>query len=535
MGTDSCGILIENAQEIHAGTYSAKAVGTTNGNYVLAADAETTKAYTIAPKPIALTWKGTEARAYDGNASNVTAEVSGILAGDSCSVTVIGGNEVVPGTYTATAVSLGNGDYELSKEGTTQSYEITKRIAEIGFTGTGDRTYDGKASSVQAVVTNLVSGDTCSVTVTGGDAVHAGTYIASAVSISDTTKYELKETKTQTYTILPKAVTVSWKDTTKTYDGKALTPKAEVTGLAAGDTCKVTAVEGTTRKDAGTYTVTAKGLDNSDYVLSGDVKTTCTILPKTAAFTWKGTAARTYNKKASNVQAAVSNLVAGDTCTVTVTGGKAKDAGTYTAEVTALGNANYEIPKDASVSYTIRKASQTVTVKEKTVTAAAGKTVSLKAKASGKGKLTYKSSSTKLATVNTKGTVTGKRAGKVTVTVTAGETKNYKKAVQKVTVYVTPQKMGTAALSSKQKGKLTVKWKKLAGVSGYELEYSTSSKFTVSTTKKVVLKSSASTKTISKLKAGKKYYVRIRAYKSMGGKKYYGAFGKASVITVKKK
>lgn len=161
--------------------------------------------------------------------------------------------------------------------------------------------------------------------------------------------------------------------------------------------------------------------------------------------------------------------------------------------------------------------------------------MSLKAKASGKGKLTYKSSSTKLATVNTKGTVTGKRAGKVTVTVTAGETKNYKKAVQKVTVYVTPQKMGTAALSSKQKGKLTVKWKKLAGVSGYELEYSTSSKFTVSTTKKVVLKSSASTKTISKLKAGKKYYVRIRAYKSMGGKKYYGAFGKASVITVKKK
>ena len=80
-----------------------------------------------------------------------------------------------------------------------------------------------------------------------------------------------------------------------------------------------------------------------------------------------------------------------------------------------------------------------------------------------------------------------------------------------------------------------MKWKKLAGVSGYELEYSTSSKFTVSTTKKVVLKSSASTKTISKLKAGKKYYVRIRAYKSMGGKKYYGAFGKASVITVKKK
>ena len=168
-----------------------------------------------------------------------------------------------------------------------------------------------KASSVQAVVTNLVSGDTCSVTVTGGDAVHAGIYTASAVSISDTTKYELKETKIQTYTILPKAVTVSWKDTTKTYDGKALTPKAEVTGLAAGDTCKVTAVEGTTRKDAGTYTVTAKGLDNSDYVLSGDVKTTCTILPKTAAFTWKGTAARTYNKKASNVQAAVSNLVAG--------------------------------------------------------------------------------------------------------------------------------------------------------------------------------------------------------------------------------
>ncbi len=49
-------------------------------------------------------------------------------------------------------------------------------------------------------------------------------------------------------------------------------------------------------------------------------------------------------------------------------------------------------------------------------------------KPKAKGKITYKSSNTKVATVNSKGKVKIKGTGKVTITITAKETSAYKKA-----------------------------------------------------------------------------------------------------------
>lgn len=85
---------------------------------------------------------------------------------------------------------------------------------------------------------------------------------------------------------------------------------------------------------------------------------------------------------------------------------------------------------------------------------------------------------------------------------------------------------------SSAKKKLTVKWKKNAKASGYQVQYSTSSSFTKKTTKTV---SGASTlsKTISGLKSGKKYYVRVRSYKKVKGEKYYSAWSTVSSVTVK--
>lgn len=81
----------------------------------------------------------------------------------------------------------------------------------------------------------------------------------------------------------------------------------------------------------------------------------------------------------------------------------------------------------------------------------------------------------------------------------------------------------------------TVYWKKVKDVSGYEISYSTSSKFTKKTTKSKVVKKASSTKlTVNKLKAKKKYYVRIRAYKTVKGVKYYSEWSaKQSVVTKK--
>ena len=66
------------------------------------------------------------------------------------------------------------------------------------------------------------------------------------------------------------------------------------------------------------------------------------------------------------------------------------------------------------------------------------------------------------------------------------------------------------------------------------LEYSTSKKFTSKTTKKVTFKKGTTKKTtLKKLKSKKKYYVRIRAYKTVNGKKAYGSYSSVKSVTVK--
>ncbi len=86
------------------------------------------------------------------------------------------------------------------------------------------------------------------------------------------------------------------------------------------------------------------------------------------------------------------------------------------------------------------------------------------------------------------------------------------------------------APSSKKTGKMTVKWKKSASVSGYQIQYSVSQKFTGSKT----VSTSATTKTLSGLKKGKTYYTRIRTFKKTGGKTYYSAWGSAKKAKVRK-
>ena len=86
--------------------------------------------------------------------------------------------------------------------------------------------------------------------------------------------------------------------------------------------------------------------------------------------------------------------------------------------------------------------------------------------------------------------------------------------------------------------KMTVKWKKQATqTTGYEIQYSKSSKFTNSKIA-TVKKNTATSKTIKKLSAKKKYYARIRTYKTVkvNGKatKLYSNWSKAKSVTVKK-
>ena len=77
----------------------------------------------------------------------------------------------------------------------------------------------------------------------------------------------------------------------------------------------------------------------------------------------------------------------------------------------------------------------------------------------------------------------------------------------------------------KAKKSLKVFWKKIKGVSGYQIQYSISRKFKKA--KKITIKKAKITsKSIKKLKAKKKYYVRIRTYIVVNGKEKYSNWSK---------
>lgn len=103
--------------------------------------------------------------------------------------------------------------------------------------------------------------------------------------------------------------------------------------------------------------------------------------------------------------------------------------------------------------------------------------------------------------------------------------------IEKVTV----NKVTLKSVKNVKGKKLSVKWKKVSDVTGYSIQYSTSKKFVKSKTKTVEIKKAKTTsKTIKKLKKGKKYYVRICAYKTVNGTKHYGTYSKAKNVKIRK-
>ena len=160
------------------------------------------------------------------------------------------------------------------------------------------------------------------------------------------------------------------------------------------------------------------------------------------------------------------------------------------------------------------------------------KPFSLGAKANSGGKLTYKSSDPKVATVSSAGKVTLKGSGKTTITITAAATTNYKAASKKITITVKPKK--TAGLKVKKgKKKMTVSWKRDTKATGYQLTYAQDKKFKKGKKNITISKNKTTKRTVKKLKAKKTYYVKVRAYKKVGSSKLYGAYSGVKKVKVK--
>lgn len=209
----------------------------------------------------------------------------------------------------------------------------------------------------------------------------------------------------------------------------------------------------------------------------------------------------------------------------TVTYSSNKNVGTAKVKITGKGKYTGSVTKTFKIEKGTQKISYT---KEYTKTCGA-KAFKVNAKLTqGNGKLTYKSSDTEVAAVNSSGKVTIKGAGTAKITVTAKGTSKYKAKSVTVKITVKPGKVtvkSTKALSGKG---LNVTWKKMTNISGYEVQYSTDKNFKKNVITKKVSGSNTTTKKLTNLKKGKTYYVRVRAYKTVKvngkEKKLYGSY-----------
>ncbi len=123
-----------------------------------------------------------------------------------------------------------------------------------------------------------------------------------------------------------------------------------------------------------------------------------------------------------------------------------------------------------------------------------------------------------------------KKVGKAAVTVKGKN--SYEGSVSK-TFIIRPGQNKIVKLTSPKTKQLKVKWKKDPQVTGYEVRVALNKTFSKGLKKVTIKKNTTVAKTFKGLKKGKAYYARIRAYKSIDGKAYYGKFSPVKKLKIK--
>jgi hypothetical protein len=120
------------------------------------------------------------------------------------------------------------------------------------------------------------------------------------------------------------------------------------------------------------------------------------------------------------------------------------------------------------------------------------------------------------------------KTGKAKITITGkgkygGTTAKYFKIV--------PVKQTITGIRSPKTTAIKVAWKKDSQASGYEIRFSTSSSF--KSCRSVSVSKKYTARTLKGLKKGKTYYVKVRSYKLIDGKRAYGKFSAVKKVKCK--
>lgn len=118
--------------------------------------------------------------------------------------------------------------------------------------------------------------------------------------------------------------------------------------------------------------------------------------------------------------------------------------------------------------------------------------------------------------------------------ITAEDGNNYFSQWTVIASPTLPKATKITSIKSPKSKTVGIYWSKVAGISGYQIQISSSSNFKKDL-KTVVSKSSSKSAVFkTKRNAGKRCYIRIRTFKKIGGKNYYSTWSAAKSIVIKK-
>lgn len=340
--------------------------------------------------------------------------------------------------------------------------EITNKInpRTIDLNWNKELTYNGKEQLPTATVNNLADGDKCEVTVDGAQHKNAGTYEATATKVSNQ-NYKLPEDVTTSYTIKPKDITVTITPNGGTYGEKITGATAKLNDVENGDHPEVTLTYTGTGYDgtevngtevpshAGKYTVTAS-IDDKNYNLTGTNTAEFVVKGADAGLKVKEVNDKKYGDQGFKLE--VSHKGNGklsysssneDVATVDDQGNVTiHNAGTTKLKVTLGVDHNYD-SDSKEVTLTVNKINHEIAVDQKDFEKTYGDeafTVHAQSK-DHESAIEYASSDEKVATVDSEGNVVIKGAGKVIITVSQKESKNYKKVSKEINLTVKAKKI----------------------------------------------------------------------------------------------
>ena len=522
----------KNYSAVTTETTAATSLGSHTVSNVSWADAKEFTAIDLKSKKITLSQ---DKYTYDGTAKRPEVTVEGV---DPAYYNVTYKNNINAGTATVVVSGKYNSSASITKTFTIEPVAITETaLIETTYKYNGSEKMP--AVTVKAGASTVASGitaDTADVDVTyAAGRKNAGTY-----EVTVTGRGNYTGTITKSFTIEPATITeATLSEATYKYNASVITPaitvKAGVLTAASNitaDTEDVDVTYASDRKNAGTYEVTVTGKGN----YTGTIIKTFTIEP--AGITGATLPETTYKYSASAITPAIT-VKAGDLTVAGITedtsdfdvtyASDRKNVGTY--EVTVTGRGNYA----GAITQTFVIEPAQITEASLSATAL---TFNNKAR---KPYVTVKAGSLKAATKISADTANidltypsgRKNVGKYTITIKGKG--NYTGTIKK-TFKINPKGVAISKLS-KGKKSFTVKWKKPTKtyrnqITGYQIRYSTSSK--MSNAKIVKVKSkTATTKTIKKLKAKKKYYVQVRTYRVKNGVTYTSAWSTKKYIKTK--